>query len=87
MKFKQEFVLREVAGEFVVIPLSGLGEQFNGLITLNETGAFIWKQIEAEKEKEEIVEALLAEYEVTREQAQRNVDSLCAQMEKLGILA
>ena len=86
MKFKQEFVLREVAGENIVIPLSGLGEQFNGLITLNESGAFIWKQIETEKSKEEIVDALLEEYEVTREQAQKNVDELCAQMEQLGIL-
>ena len=86
MKFKQEFVLREVAGENIVIPLTGLGERFNGLITLNETGAFIWKQIEAEKNKDAIVDALLEEYDVTRQQAQRNVDDLCAQMEQLGIL-
>ena len=86
MKFKQEFVLREVAGENIVIPLSGLGQQFNGLITLNETGAFIWKQIQAEKEKDQIVDALLEEYEVSREQAARNVDELCAQLETLGIL-
>ena len=86
MKFKQEFVLREVAGENIVIPLSGLGERFNGLITLNETGAFIWKQIEAEKDKDAIVDALLEEYEVEREQAQKNVDELCAQLEQLGII-
>ena len=87
MKLNQEFVLREVAGEYIVIPLTGLGDRFNGLITLNETGAFIWKQIEQEKEQDEIVDALLEEYEVSREQAARNVGDLCAQLKKLRILA
>ena len=87
MKLNQEFVLREVAGEYIVIPLTGLGDRFNGLITLNETGAFIWKQIEQEKEQDEIVNALLEEYEVSREQAARNVADLCAQLKKLRILA
>ena len=86
MKFKQEFVMREVAGENIVIPLSGLGEQFNGIITLNETGAFIWKQIQNEQDKPAIVAALLDAYEVTPEQAARSVDALCAQLESLGIL-
>ena len=87
MKLNQEFVLREVAGEYIVIPLTGLGDRFNGLITLTETGAFIWKQIEQEKEQDEIVDALLEEYEVSREQAAQNVADLCAQLKKLKILA
>lgn len=86
MKFKQECVLREVAGEHIVIPVVGLENQFKGIMTLNETAVFIWKQIEKEKEKEEIVAALLEEYDVEKEQAVRNVDNFCEQLEKLGIL-
>ena len=86
MKLKQDFVLREVAGEYIVIPVSALDDAFKGIMTLNETGAFIWKAIEAGKEKEEIIESLLEEYEVDKDHASRNVDDFCEQLEKLGIL-
>ena len=86
MKLKQDFVLREVAGEYIIIPVSALDDAFKGIMTLNETGAFIWKAIEAGKEKEEIIESLLEEYEVDKDHASRNVDDFCEQLEKLGIL-
>ena len=86
MKLKQEFVLREVAGEHIVIPVAGLGDRFNGLLTLNETGVFIWKQLEQERDEPQIVDALLEEYEVSRETAERDVAELCAQLRKLRIL-
>lgn len=86
MKLKQEFVLREVAGDKLLIPVMGTEDAFNGIITLNETGAFIFKQIEAEKDEPEIVEALLEEYQVTREQATKNVADFCDNFRKLNIL-
>ena len=55
-------------------------------MTLNETAAFIWKQIEEEKEKEEIVAALMEEYEVEKEHAEKNVEDFCEQLQKMGIL-
>lgn len=86
MKLKQEFILREIGGDSLLIPVSSLDSNFNGIISLNETSVFIWKQIEAGKEKSEIVDALLAEYEVDREHAAKNVSDFCSQLEQLGIL-
>lgn len=86
MKLKQEMVLRNVAGDAMLIPVTGMNDEFRGIITLNSTGVQIWKLIEAGKEKNEIVDALLVEYEVEREQAQNSVDRFCGQLEDLGIL-
>ena len=86
MKLKQEFVLRNVAGDNILIPVTGIDNKFDGLITLNETGVFIWKQLEAGKNQDEIVKALLDEYDVSDEQANRDVTDILNQLIVLGIL-
>lgn len=86
MKLKQDFVLREIGGDSLLIPVSSLDSTFNGIISLNETSISIWKLLESGKEKSEIVDALLEEYDVEREQAEHDVDNFCAQLEQLGIL-
>lgn len=63
MKLKDGFILRQVAGENVVIP-SGDALDLNMMITLNETGVTLWKRLEREAELEDLTEALLAEYDV-----------------------
>ena len=42
MKIKEGFILREVAGNYIVVAVGSAVKQFNGVITLNETGAFLW---------------------------------------------
>lgn len=86
MKLKQEFIVRNIGGESVLIPVMQQGDAFHGIISLNETGAFIWNCLEQEKSKEQIVAELQNEYEVTQEQAAHSVDEFCANLEKLGIL-
>jgi len=63
MKLKDGFILREVAGEHVVIP-TGDTLDLNMMITLNETGCTLWKRLEQEAELADLTAALLAEYEV-----------------------
>lgn len=86
MKINQEFVLRSIAGDHILVPVTGLDNKFDGLITLNETGVFIWKQLEAGKDADGIVAALLEEYEVSEEQARKNVTDILNQLTVLGIL-
>ena len=86
MKLKQEFVLRQVAGEYVLIPIMKKNDSFSGVITLNETGVFIWKLLENGASREEILAALLEEYDVTQEHAEKNLDDFCANLQKLDIL-
>lgn len=62
MKIKDGFMIREVAGQWVAVPLADRVIEFNGLMTLSETGAMIWQMMADEVSEDEIVQALMAEY-------------------------
>ena len=51
MKIKQGFILREVAGSYLVVAVGEAVKRFNGVINLNETGAFLWRLLEKEVRK------------------------------------
>ena len=74
MKIKDGFVLREVAGSFIVVAVGEAVKNFNGIINLNETGAFLWKILETGAEKEELIAKLLAEYDVDEKTATEDVN-------------
>ena len=80
MKLKEGFVLQEVAGETVVLPV-GADLDMNMMITLNDTARFLWEHLEKETTQEELVDALLGEYGVDR-----GTDHTCVAdfMEKLA---
>lgn len=63
MKIKEGFILRDVADKTFVVAVGELSKTFNGIITLNETGKFIWQLLTTETTEEEIVEKLLLECE------------------------
>ena len=66
---KKNFLLREVAGEYLLVPLIDGETQFNSIITMNETGAFIWKKLVDNLNSEQIAEEMTKEYNVTYQQA------------------
>lgn len=85
MKLKEGFVLREIAGDTVVIP-SGDILNFDMMITLNETAAFLWKKLENGAEENELVQALLNEYEVEASFAQKHVTEFIAKLNEHELL-
>ncbi len=86
MKLKEGFVLREVAGDIVVIP-SGDTLDLNMMITLNETGRFLWNRLEKGAQKAELVEALTQEYEVSAQDAEKHIENFVAKLDEHGLLA
>ncbi len=64
MKIKNGFILRDVAGKTFVVATGELSKQFKGMITLNETGKFIWQLLQNDTSKEAIVDAIMREYDV-----------------------
>ena len=62
MKIKEGFLPRQVAGQTVVLPVED-SLDLNMMITLNDTAAFLWEKMESESTEEDLVKALLAEYE------------------------
>ena len=86
MKIKSGFVLREVGGDSVVVPVGERVKTFRGMINLNATGAFIWQFFASEHTQEECVDALCEKYCVSREQAERDVDKFVTAMRTGGFL-
>ncbi len=80
MRIKDGFILREVAGTFVIISAGDDNLDFKGVITVNEVGALIWRGVEAGKSKEEIVDKILSEYVVERDVASVDCDEFLQQL-------
>ena len=75
MKLKQDLILKEIAGEHVVVPVGSLTVDMRHMIKLNGVGAFIWKKLEGEISREELLNALISEYDVAQENAERDLDA------------
>ena len=75
MKIKDDFVLRKVADSYVVVPVNSLTLDFNGIINLNETGAFLFALLQKGAEKEDLLSKMLDEYEVSPEKASSDIDT------------
>ncbi|MCQ2507656.1 MAG: PqqD family protein [Dorea sp.] len=72
MKIIKEYILREVAGEAILVPTGKTAQEFNGMITLSETAAFIWKNIEKVDSLQELVDKILEEYDTDYETAYKD---------------
>lgn len=81
MKIKDGFVLKKIAGSYVVVPVRTRAVDFSGIIKLTETGAFLWKLLEKGADREELISSLLSEYEVDEATAAADVDRF---VDKLG---
>ena len=86
MKISEDFVLRQVADTWVVLPLKSDTVDFNGMIRLNGSGALLWKTLEQGATREELVQALTSQYEVSQEEAARDVDEFIETLNKVGCL-
>lgn len=86
MKIKKDFVLRKVADIFVVVPVNSLTLDFNGIINLNETGAFLFKLLQDGAEKQDLVDKMLEEYEVEPERASADIDRFLEKVKEADIL-
>ena len=86
MKINENYVLRKIADTWVVLPLGSATLDFNGMITLNETGSFLWNILEKGCDPKELVSALLEEYDVTVEQASRDVDEFLGKLRNIDCL-
>lgn len=76
MKIKEGFMLRQVAGQHIVMPLGQKALDFNCAITLNESGAFLWSVLEkGVADKNELLSKLLEEYDVEETLAQKDIDA------------
>ena len=86
MKIKSGFVVRDIAGQTVVVALGEASKKFNAMIKLNETGKIIWEMLTEGKAAAEIVERILLEYEVEKYIVERDVDRFINQLREHNVL-
>lgn len=72
MKRTKEFIKRNIAGEIVLVPSGQTAREFNGMVTLTETGEFIWEHIEEAESFNHLVLLILEEYEVDKDTASQD---------------
>lgn len=73
MKQNPNFLMREVAGSLVLVPVGEATKAFPGMITMNPTAEFLWELLEQDQTADSLIAAVLDRYEVTRETAAADV--------------
>ena len=86
MKIKEGFVLRNVVDEFIVMPTGDNIAKFEGAVVLNEVSAFIFKQLENPVSREDLLTAMLNEYDVDEATAAADLDALLEKFAEMGVL-
>ena len=87
MRIKNGFVLREVAGQAMVIATGEASKNFHGMIKLNSTGKEIWQGLQAGLSEAEIVKGIREKYDVEEAKAEADVKDFVEKMKEAGFLA
>lgn len=87
MKIAKEFILRDIAGECVLVPTGATTQEFNGLITLSDTARFIWENIEKVDSLDELIKAIVEEYEIDAQTAADDAVEFIGQLFQAGFIA
>jgi hypothetical protein len=83
---KGGFVSRRVAGETVIVPISGRAGDLEAIYTLNDVASRIWQALEHPMTVGQIVDLAAAEYEVVRDEAERDVLGFLEHLEARGLI-
>lgn len=86
MKIKEGFILRKVGIQFVVAATGKASEHFNGMMRLNESGAFAFRLMQQGITEEELTTRLMEEYEVSEQTARKDVAAFTAALREADAL-
>ena len=87
MKLKDGFMLKKILDDYIVVPTGDNIVDFAVAVSLNETGAFLWQQLECEKTVYELADALAAEYDVTPDEVIADVVEFADMLKTHNFLA
>ena len=86
MKLKEGFVTQAFRGQQLMVAAGPAAKEFHGIVRSNETAAFIVDRLKSETSEEEIVSAILAEYEVDGATAAADVARIIEQLRSIGAI-
>ncbi|MCR5422344.1 MAG: PqqD family protein [Bacilli bacterium] len=85
-KIKEGFVLRQIKDNYIVVALGKASKEFNGMMNLNETGAFIWNLLNGENTVDDIVGKMTKEYDVSEEIAREDLEGFIDKLIQGGMV-
>lgn len=86
VRVNPNFILRQIADEYLLIPVGEAAQKVKGLISLTESGYLLYQSLQNSATKEELVALLLREYEVSEAVARGDVDAFLGKMKYIGLL-
>ena len=86
LKASGDMILREVAGENILIPVGAMALKVHGMVNLSESGALLWQRLQQPCTGEDLVECIVGEYDVDRDTARQDVQEFLQKLEELGAL-
>lgn len=86
MKAKDGFVMRTVVDENIIMPTDENIDRFEGAVVLNEVSSFIWSKLQKSITWEELLEAVLNEFDVTYETAEKDLAMLIEKFQEYGLI-
>ena len=86
MQVSKDYLLRTIAGETILIPSGAAAQKFNGLVTVNALGAFIWDVLQAPTDLEALVTHITDEYDVDADTARRDAEEFLSELRRIGAL-
>lgn len=86
MKIKKKLLKRQIAGDAFLVPMGKEVYDSNGLFFLNGVGEFIWDRLEQAQSQEDILKALLDEYDVEESVARRDMDAFFEKLRSMDII-
>ncbi len=86
MKIREGFILRQVLDIYAVIGVGSEAYMPNRIMSVNETGAFLWRMLENGAEKQELIDALLHEYETDPQTAEKDVEAFLKELQDKGLI-
>ncbi|MDE7263395.1 MAG: PqqD family protein [Anaeroplasmataceae bacterium] len=85
MPLNENFILKNVGKEYMIIPLLDGGVDFSKVYNVSSTGAFIYEQLKKNKTAEEIADLMIKEYEVSYEVVKQDIDDFIKELKRRGM--
>lgn len=86
MKLKEDFLIRSIAGEYVVVPVGDNSTKCDGIVVLNEVSYFILSNMKNHISRDELLELLLAKYDVNPEEAKEDLNQVIETLDSYGMI-
>lgn len=86
MRIKEGFILRQMGNQYVAVAVGAASKEFNGLVRLNGSGAFLWECLGEDRTKDQLIYALMERYQIGEEEAAPGVDAFLTEIRNAGLL-